>query len=155
MGYLFIITYKLLGFTTLLNFLGHERRFRHRAWKCWLILLRGSNFGLRFFYVPYIYDTGPTASLPFRRKSYSGFLRSEKINRPRPGSNPRTSDPEASMITPRLPGSTKHASETITSEEVFLMIKVTYKCASTIWIDIKWSKDVINGNSCFNAYYRP
>ena len=25
------------------------------------------------------YDTGPTALLPFRRKSYSGFLRSEKI----------------------------------------------------------------------------
>ena len=31
---------------------------------------------------------GPTALLPFRRKSsYSGFLRSEKIHRPRPGSN--------------------------------------------------------------------
>ena len=25
-----------------------------------------------------IYDTGPTALLPFRRKSYTGFLRSEK-----------------------------------------------------------------------------
>ena len=35
---------------------------------------------------------------PFRRRSYSGFLRSEKIHRPRPGLNPRTSDPVASMI---------------------------------------------------------
>ena len=47
-------------------------------WKVRQILLRGSNFGLRFFYVPYIYDTGPTALLPFRRKSYLWFLRSEK-----------------------------------------------------------------------------
>ena len=50
---------------------------------------------------------GPTALLPFRRKSYSGFLRSEKIHRPRPGSNPRTSDPEAGMITTGPPGSTQ------------------------------------------------
>ena len=28
--------------------------------------------------MPYIYDTGPTAFLPFRRKLYSGFLHSEK-----------------------------------------------------------------------------
>ena len=42
---------------------------------------------------------GPTALLPFQRKSYSGFLRSEKIHRPWPGLNLRTSDPEASMIT--------------------------------------------------------
>ena len=46
-----------------------------------------------------IYDTGPTALLPFRRKSYSGFLRSAKIHRLRPGLNPRTSDPVTSMIT--------------------------------------------------------
>ena len=52
-----------------------------------------------------MYDTGSTALLPFRRKSYSGFLRSEKIHGPRPGSNPRTSYPEASMITPRPAGS--------------------------------------------------
>ena len=39
----------------------------------------------------------PTTLLPFRRKSYSGFLRSEKIHRPLPGSNPRTSDPEANV----------------------------------------------------------
>ena len=46
------------------------------------------------------------ALLPFLRKSYSGFLRSEKIHRPQLGSNPQTSDPKASMITPRAPGST-------------------------------------------------
>ena len=39
----------LLGFTTLFTILGHQRRFRHRAWKVRQILLRGSNFGLRFF----------------------------------------------------------------------------------------------------------
>ena len=33
----------------LLNILGHQSRFRHRAWKGRQILLRGSNFGLRFF----------------------------------------------------------------------------------------------------------
>ena len=69
----------LLGFTTLFNILD-QRRFQHRAWKVRQILLRDSNFGLRFFYVPEIYDTGPTALPPFRRKSYSGFLRFEKKN---------------------------------------------------------------------------
>ena len=68
----------LLVFTTLFNILAHQRRFRHRAWKVRQILLRGSNFGLRFFYVPQIYDTGLKALLPFRRKSHSGSLRSEK-----------------------------------------------------------------------------
>ena len=42
----------LLGFTTLLKILGHQRRFRHRAWKVRQILLRVSNFGMKFFYVP-------------------------------------------------------------------------------------------------------
>ena len=92
--------------TTLFNILGHQRCFRHWVWKVRQISLRGSNFGLRFFYVPLIYDTGPTALLSFRRKSYSGFLRSEKIHWLRPGLNPLTSNPEASMITPRPPGST-------------------------------------------------
>ena len=56
--------------------------------------------------MPQIYDTGPTALFPFRRRSYSGFLRSEKIHRLRPGLNPRTSDPVASMTTTGPPGST-------------------------------------------------
>ena len=37
--------------------------------------------------------------LPLRRKSYSGFLRCEKMPRPRQGLNSRTSDPVANMIT--------------------------------------------------------
>ena len=37
----------------------------------------------RFFYVPKIYDTGHTVLLFFRRNPYSGFLRCEKIHRPR------------------------------------------------------------------------
>ena len=41
----------LFGFMTLFNILGHQRLFQHRAWKVQQILLRGSNFGLRFFYV--------------------------------------------------------------------------------------------------------
>ena len=52
---------------------------------------------------------GPMALLPFRRKSYSGFLRSEKIHRPRPGLNPRTSDPVASMVTTGPPRLTEFA----------------------------------------------
>ena len=32
----------LLDFTTLFNILGHQRRYRHRAWKVRQILLRGS-----------------------------------------------------------------------------------------------------------------
>ena len=53
-----------------------------------------------------MYDARPTALLPFRRKSYSGFLRSEEIHGPRPGLNPRTSELVASMITTGPPGST-------------------------------------------------
>ena len=53
----------LLCFTTLFNILGHHRRVRRRASKVRQILLRGSNFSLRFFYVTQIYDMGPTALL--------------------------------------------------------------------------------------------
>ena len=77
---------------------GHQRRFIDWAWKFRQIFLRGSNFGSRF--LPYV------NLLSFRRKSYSGFLRSEKIHRPLPGLNPRTSDPVESMITNRPPEST-------------------------------------------------
>ena len=56
--------------------------------------------------MPQIYYTGPTALFPFRRKSYSRFLRTEKIHRPRPGLNLRTSDPVGSRITMGPPGST-------------------------------------------------
>ena len=85
-------------FTTIFNILGHQRRFRHRAWKVrqiWseaLISAWGS-FTCRES------TTWATALLPFRRKSYSGFLHCEKFHRPRPGLDPRTSDPVVSMIT--------------------------------------------------------
>ena len=46
------------------------------------------------------------ALLPFQRKSYSGFLRSQKINWPQPGLNPWTLGPVASMLTTGPPGST-------------------------------------------------
>ena len=64
--------------------------------------------------MPKIYATGPTALPPFRRKSYSGFLRSEKIHQPRPGLNPRTSDTVASMITTGPPGATHVAQHYVT-----------------------------------------
>ena len=47
------------------------------------------------------------ALLPFRRKSYSGILQSEKIHQPWLGLNPRTSDPVTSMITTGPPGSSR------------------------------------------------
>jgi hypothetical protein len=50
---------------------------------------------LGIFYMPQSCDMGPTALLPVRRKAYGGFLR--------PGFNPRTGVPEASMLTTRPP----------------------------------------------------
>ena len=41
-----------LCFTTLFTISGHQRRLLHWAWKVWQIFFRGSNSGLRFFYVP-------------------------------------------------------------------------------------------------------
>ena len=43
------------------------------------------------FYMPQIYDMGPMALLPLRRKACWGFFRPEKSWRLRPGLNPRTS----------------------------------------------------------------
>ena len=40
--------------------------------------------------MPQIYDMGPTALLPLRRKACWGFFRPLKIRRLRPGLNPRT-----------------------------------------------------------------
>ena len=70
--------------------------------------------------MPSIYDTGPTALLPFRRKSYLGFLRSEKIHRSRSRLNPQTSDPVASMITTGPPGSTACLGRDICNVNVFI-----------------------------------
>ena len=61
---------------------------------------------------------GLTALRPFRRKSYSGFLRFEKIHRLRPGLNPRTLDAVASMITTGPPGSTGNQHATICVSEI-------------------------------------
>ena len=53
-----------------LNISGHLHRFLQWAWKIGQILLRGSNFGLKFFKCrKSMYITGLAASFPFRRKS--------------------------------------------------------------------------------------
>ena len=86
----------LLCFTKLFNILGHQRRFRHRAWKsdklCSEALI--SAWG----------------SFTCRKSTTHGFTRDfyalKKSIDPRPGLNPRTSYPEASMITTVPPGST-------------------------------------------------
>jgi hypothetical protein len=67
------------------------------------------HFGI--FYMPQIYDMGPTALLPFRRKACLRVFPLLKIRRLRPGLNPRTWVPEAS--TP-LPGSCFPSSSSIT-----------------------------------------
>ena len=53
---------------------------------------------LGIFYMPQIYDMGPTALLPLRRKACWGFFSPLKIRRFRPGSNPRTWVPKASTL---------------------------------------------------------
>jgi hypothetical protein len=55
---------------------------------------------LWIFYMPQIYDNGQTALLPLRRKACWGFF-DRKIRRLRPGLNPWTWVPEASMLTTR------------------------------------------------------
>ena len=49
------------------------------------------HFTFGFFYMPKIYNMGPTALLPLRRKACWGFFR--------PGLNPRTWVPKASTLT--------------------------------------------------------
>jgi hypothetical protein len=49
-----------------------------------------STFHLGIFYMPQIYDMGPMALLPLRRKACWGFFRPEKSWWLRPGLNPRT-----------------------------------------------------------------
>jgi hypothetical protein len=53
------------------------------------------------------YEMGPTALLPLRRMTCCVFLWQLKIHRPRPGMNPRTLGPIASMLTTRPPRMTK------------------------------------------------
>ena len=53
---------------------------------------------LGIFYMPQIYDMGPTALLPLRRKACWGFLSPWKIRRLRLSLNPRTWVPKASTL---------------------------------------------------------
>jgi hypothetical protein len=57
-----------------------------------------SNFYLGIFYMPQIYDMGPTALLPLRRKARWGFFRPEKSWRLRPGLNLRPWVPKGSTL---------------------------------------------------------
>ena len=82
----------LLGFRTLLNILGNQRRFRHSTWKGGQILLRGSNFGLRFFYVLVNIRSGTHSFTSLPKEVILRIFTLWKIHRPRPGSKPRTSD---------------------------------------------------------------
>ena len=64
--------------------------------------IRNSRKFTRFFYMPQSWDMGHVILLPLRRKAYWGFFRTpEKIQRLRPGLNPRTRVPVASMLTTR------------------------------------------------------
>ena len=55
---------------------------------------------LGMFYMPQIYDMGPTALLPPQRKACWGFFRPEKFWRLRPGLNTRTWVLTGSMLPP-------------------------------------------------------
>ena len=91
----------MFGFKTLLNISGHltEREKADKFCSEALISALGSFMCRKS-------TTRDPQLLPFQRKSYSGFLGYEKIHRPQLGSNPRTSDPEASVITTGSLGST-------------------------------------------------
>jgi hypothetical protein len=69
----------------------------------------GEKWPLNFAYETFlfIYDMGPTALLPLRRKWCSGILSPIKIHRPRSGSNPQTLGPVASTLTTSPPRSTQ------------------------------------------------
>jgi hypothetical protein len=65
------------------------------------VILPTSTPNVWTFYMPQIWDMGPTALLPLRRKARWGFFSTWKIRRLRLGSNPRTWAPEARVLTPR------------------------------------------------------
>ena len=73
-------------------------------WWWYIIILGGFISLLKYWWAHPI--KWATSRHCFRRKSDSGFLRSEKNHRPHLRSNPQTSDPVASMITTGPPGST-------------------------------------------------
>ena len=91
----------------LFNILGHQHRFWHRAWKS------PTNFAQRLYFRLEVLLCA--VNLWHGTHSFTSLLKEVilriftlwKIHRPQPGSNLRTSDPEASMITTGPPRSTK------------------------------------------------
>jgi hypothetical protein len=57
----------------------------------------------RFFYMPQSWDMGHIFYFPCEGRHADDFYRTGKIQRLRPGSNPRTRVPEAIMLTTRPP----------------------------------------------------
>ena len=92
------------GFYDAINISGHRRRFLQWSWKVRQILLRGSNFGLRFFTCRKSTTRDPRLYFPSEGSHTQDFYSLKKVPWPRPGLNPRTSDPVASMITTGPPG---------------------------------------------------
>jgi hypothetical protein len=88
---------------------------------------------VRFFHMLYIYDMGPTALLPLRRKSCYVFLSPLKIHRSRLGLNPRTLGKHSSTRLPMVNGATKNESPSkkhnhhdVTSTGVCGMLKILF-----------------------------
>jgi hypothetical protein len=81
---------------------------------------------LRIFYMTQICDMGQTALLPFRRKACWGFFSPEKSRRFRPGANPRSWVPDASMLTTRPPKSLPDDYSTKKSRKNILTVSFTY-----------------------------
>ena len=67
---------------------------------CQHIVIHG---GSRFFYMLQSWDIGQILSLPSEGRHAEDFSDARKIQRLRPGLNPRTRVPEASMLTTRPP----------------------------------------------------
>jgi hypothetical protein len=77
-----------------------------------------------FFKVPQIYNTGPTALLPFRRKACLGFFTPEKKIRRNLGV------PEASMLTTRTPKPLQSVYTQLLHRKTFCIDSVLKHCAA-------------------------
>ena len=94
-----IVTYNSCCFTIIFNISGHQRRFRHRTCKVRQILLRGSNFGLRFFHVTSeevilrIFTLWKNPSTPARIEPANLGFRSEYDNHWTTGVDSKECDP--------------------------------------------------------------
>ena len=77
----------------------------------------------------------PRLYFPSEGSHTQDFYALKKIHRPRPGSNPRTSDPEASMITTGPPGSTRGDFECMVCLKKFTLQKLCHnRKLPEIWI---------------------